>query len=337
MEAKVKYLALLLLPILAATGIVKQAYAADTLVVYSSLDTADPAAKAFTKKTGIQVNLVSLSTGELLGKVAAEGDHPQFDVLWVEGSAVMNRLAQEQLLKGEPGLVDQVDYTDLGRRLVPQSQAYFPISVSTTAIAVNAKKVSSDQMPTRWADLARFAGTVAAKDPNLSGPAFQWLAGYFQVTGVEHGKSELAKILTNKAMSGIPSGESVNRTLISGDAAVAIQQDTSIYDLIAKGEPIRVAYPADGVVALPSSAGVGTHSRHEDAAKAFIRFLLSSEGQQAMLTTDGGDGFFAPVVKGVQGNGKRIDNTASWVILDDNQAAMHESEWKKWFRDQFVP
>src|ERR1700747_2264129 len=126
MEAKVKYLALLLLAILAATGIVKQAYAADTLVVYSSLDTADPAAKAFTKKTGIPVNLVSLSTGELLGKVAAEGNHPQFDVLWIEGSAVMDRLAGQGMLKSEPGAVDKVDYTDLGRKLVPQSQSYFP-------------------------------------------------------------------------------------------------------------------------------------------------------------------------------------------------------------------
>ena len=53
------------------------ARAAEPLVVYSSLDTADPASKAFTKKTGIPVNLVSLSTGELLGKVAAEGNHPQ--------------------------------------------------------------------------------------------------------------------------------------------------------------------------------------------------------------------------------------------------------------------
>ena len=288
------------------------ARAAEPLVVYSSLDTADPASKAFTKKTGIPVNLVSLSTGELLGKVAAEGNHPQFDILWVEGSAVMNRLAQQGLLKSESGIADKIDYTDLGRRLVPGSQRYFPISVSTTAIAVNTKKVDPAKMPKTWGDLAALAGSVAAKDPNLSGPAFQWLAGYFQVKGVGPGQAELEKILTNKALSGIPSGESVNRTLISGDAAAAIQQDTSIYDLIAKGEPIRIVYPTDGVVALPSCLGISADTRREDAARAYLQFVLSQEGQQAMLTTDGGDGFFAPVVKGIQGNGKRIDNTATW-------------------------
>ena len=329
--------AMLVLSSIMLMGAIAGANAAQPLVVYSSLDTADAASKAFTKKTGIPVNLVSLSTGELLGKVAAEGNNPQFDVLWVEGSAVMSRLAQQGLLKSEPGAVDKVDYTDLGRKLVPQSQSYFPISVSTTAIAVNTKKIDPTKMPKSWADLEGLAGSVAAKDPNLSGPAFQWLAGYFQVAGIDQGKAELEKILTNKALSGIPSGESVNRTLISGDAAVAIQQDTSIYDLIAKGEPIQVVYPADGVVALPSSLGISTATKQEDAAKAYLQFVLSKEGQEAMLTTDGGDGFFAPVIKGISGNGKRVDNTASWIILDDGTAASHESEWKHWFHDKFVP
>src|SRR5258708_29132237 len=86
--------------LLAAAG--SLAHAADPLVVYSSLDTADPASKAFTKKTGIPVNLVALSTGELLGKVAAEGNRPQFDILWVEGSAGMNPLAQQGSLQSQP-------------------------------------------------------------------------------------------------------------------------------------------------------------------------------------------------------------------------------------------
>ncbi len=329
--------AMLILSSVILMGAIAGANATQSLVVYSSLDTADAASKAFTKKTGIQVNLVSLSTGELLGKVAAEGNNPQFDVLWVEGSAVMSRLAQQGLLKSEPGAVDNVDYTDLGRKLVPQNQSYFPISVSTTAIAVNTKKVDPTKMPKSWADLESLAGSVASKDPNLSGPAFQWLAGYFQVAGVDQGKAELEKILTNKALSGIPSGESVNRTLISGDAAAAIQQDTSIYDLIAKGEPIQVVYPTDGVVALPSSLGISASTKQEDAAKAYLQFVLSKEGQEAMLTTDGGDGFFAPVVKGIAGNGKRVDNTGSWIILDDATAAGHETEWKHWFHDKFVP
>ena len=318
-------------------GTAVQASQAETLVVYTALDTADAAAKAFTEKTGIDVNLVSLSTGELLGKVSAEGNNPKFDILWVEGSAVMSRLAQQGILKPEHGLTAKVNYTALGKKLVPSSEGFFPISVSTTAIEVNTQKIGTTPLPTSWADLQNFAGSVAAKDPNLSGPAFQWLSGYFQTVGVDKGQAQLEKTLTNKALSGIPSGESVNRAVISGDAKIAIQQDSTIYELIAKGEPIKVVYPSEGVTALPSTAGIATASKHEDAAKAFIQFLLSAEGQKAMLTTDGGDGYFAPLITGIKANGARVDNTASWAILNDDVAAKNETAWKQWFRDQFVP
>jgi iron(III) transport system substrate-binding protein len=318
-------------------GTAVRASQAETLVVYTALDTADAAAKAFTEKTGIDVNLVSLSTGELLGKVSAEGNNPKFDILWVEGSAVMSRLAQQGILKPEHRLTAKVDYTALGKKLVPSSEGFFPISVSTTAIEVNTQKIGTTPLPTSWADLQSFAGSVAAKDPNLSGPAFQWLSGYFQKVGVDKGQAQLEKTLTNKALSGLQSGESVNRAVISGDAKIAIQQDSTIYELIAKGEPIKVVYPSEGVTALPSTAGIATASKHEDAAKAFIQFLLSAEGQKAMLTTDGGDGYFAPVITGIKSNGARVDNTASWAILDDDVAAKNETAWKQWFRDQFVP
>lgn len=322
---------------LGVTATVSLAHAADHLVVYSALDTVDTATKAFTAKTGIAVDLVRLSTGELLGKVAAEGNNPKFDVLWVEGSAVMHRLADQTILKPEPGLVDKVEYTALGKRLVPASQAYFPITVSTTAIAVNTKKTGSAKLPRSWRDLVGFSGTVAAKDPNLSGPAFQWLAGYFAAKGVDAGKQELLGILTNKKLSGIPSGGAVNKSLITGDAAVAIQQDTSIYALIDQKEPISIVYPTEGVVAIPSSAGIARTTQHEQDAKAFVQFLLTKEANAAMEQTDGGDGFFAPLIDGVKGKGARVDNTSSWQVLDDKVASANETEWKQWFRDQFVP
>src|ERR1700688_2296055 len=72
---------------------------ADTLVIYHALDFVGSAAKALTAKTGIEVKLVEQgSTGEVLGKISAEGDNPQFDLVWIEGSAVMDRLATSGIL-----------------------------------------------------------------------------------------------------------------------------------------------------------------------------------------------------------------------------------------------
>lgn len=325
---------------LAAASVAGRVRAAPTpLVIYHAIDFVGSASKAFTAKTGIPVNVVEQdSTGLVLGKISAEGDHPQFDLVWIEGSAVAERLGQSKVLHAFPDLTQKADYTELGRKIAPASGFFFPTNVSTTGIAVNTAKVASADVPVSWADLAKpgFAGAVAAKDPNLSGPAYQWLAGLFQTVGVEHGKELLAKILTNKALSGLPSGGAVNKQLLTGNAKVAIAQDSATFSKIAAGEPLMAVYPTEGVVALPSSIAASAQSKNLDAARQFIEFVLSHEGQAAMMDGDDADFYFVPIIKGVTAKpGRKTD--INFVYLDDAVAGAHEVEWKKWFRENFVP
>ena len=310
------------------------------IVLYDALDFAPPAAKAFTKKTGIQVKLVEPgSTGEVLGKIAAEGDNPQFDIVWLEGSAVLERMAESKVLRPIPNeLIAKVAYTELGKKLIPTSGAFLPTGASTTVITVNTKKVAADAMPKSWADLGNpaFANAVAAKDPNLSGPAYQWLAGFFQTNGVDQGKVLLKNVLTNKAISGLPSGGQVNKALLAGDAKVGIAQDSATFAKIAAGEPLAAIYPSEGSVALPSAIGVSAKTKNWDQVAAFLEFVTSKEGQMAMLDGNATDFFFIPIVDGVAAKpGRKTDIT--FTYLDNPVAAAHETEWKKWYRENFVP
>src|SRR5882757_3859848 len=206
----------------AASG---SASAAD-LVMYDALDFAGVVAKAFQAKTGLSVDVVEPgSTGEVLGKIAAEGDNPQFDIVWLDGSAVMERMAADHVLQSVPAdLIDKATFTDFGKSLIPANHAFIPTGASTTAIEVNTKKVGNDKTPKSWADLKNFAGEVAAKDPNLSGPAYQWLAGFFQTNGLGAAKDLLAETLTNKTLSGLSSGGKVNAAVLTGPASVGINQ-----------------------------------------------------------------------------------------------------------------
>ena len=73
----------------AMTSTAAPALSAD-LVLYDALDFSGKVAKAFEAKTGLKVDVVEPgSTGETLGKIAAEGSNPQFDIVWIDGSAVM--------------------------------------------------------------------------------------------------------------------------------------------------------------------------------------------------------------------------------------------------------
>ena len=309
------------------------------LVIYDALDFVGSAAKAFTAKTGLKVDLVEQGgTGGVLGKIAAEGARSQFDIVWLEGSAVMERMAQSGVVGRHPGLVKAAAYTALGRKLAPADGAYCPTTVSTTGITVNTKKIQASSFPASWADLARpeFAGVLAAKDPNLSGPAFQWLAGLFQTIGEQKGKDLLLRVLTNKALSGLPSGGTVNKALLTGNAKLAIAQDSATFAKIAAGEPLASLYPAEGVVATPSSIGISARSTNVDVAKQFIAFVLSPEGQAALKDGDDADFFFVPLIEGVVAKpGRKTD--IAFVVLDNAAAAAHETEWKGWFREHFVP
>jgi iron(III) transport system substrate-binding protein len=310
---------------------------ASDLVLYDALDFVGPVAKAFEAKTGLKIDVVEPgSTGEVLGKIAAEGDNPQFDIVWVDGSAVIERMAADHVLQPIPQeSYSKVAFTDFGKSLIPVSHAFLPTGASTTAIEVNTKKVPADKMPKSWADLADFAGSVAAKDPNLSGPAYQWLAGFFQTNGIDAGKELLAKALTNKSLSGLSSGGKVNAATLTGNASVGINQDSAIFSKIASGEPVVAVYPNEGSVALPQGLGISAKTQHMDAAKKFIDFVTSAEGQAVMQNGDDTDFFFIPLIKGVNAKPGRVTDI-TYTHLDDAVASAHETEWKRWYKDNFV-
>lgn len=321
---------------LAALSTTVTARAAD-LTIYDALDFVGPVAKAFQAKTGLTVNVIEPgSTGEVLGKIAAEGNNPQFDIVWIDGSAVMERMAADKVLQPIPDdLYAKVAFTDFGKALIPKNHAFVPTGASTTAIQVNTKKVPADKMPKSWADLQSFAGAVAAKDPNLSGPAYQWLAGFFQTNGVDAGKALLAKVLTDKSQSGLSSGGKINKAILTGNASVGINQDSSIFAQAAAGEPVVAVYPKEGSVALPQGLGISASTKHLDAAKKFVEYVTSAEGQAVMQKGEGTDFFFIPIIKGINPKPGRVTDI-SYIHLDDKLAASRETEWKQWYKDNFV-
>ncbi len=323
--------------ILAAPHIARAAAA--PLVIYDSLDYVGVAAKAFTAKTGIAIDRVEQGgTGGVLGKIAAEGDKPRYDIVWVEGSAIMQRMSLAGIFGTHPDLAARAPYTELGKSLVDGRGTFFPVTASTTGITVNTKKIPAAQYPKTWEDLANpdFAGVIAAKDPNLSGPAFQWLAGFFQAVGEEKGKALLKRVLTNKAISGLPSGGTVNKALLTGNAKLAITQDSATFGKIAAGEPLVSLYPSDGVVATPAAIGISARSANVEAARQFVAFVLSAEGQKALLDGDDSDYFFVPLIEGVAAKPGRT-TAIPFLLLDNAKAALNETAWKTWYRENFVP
>ncbi len=130
------------------------AMAAD-LVLYDALDFSATVVKAFTAKTGLTVDVVEPgSTGETLGKIAAEGTNPQFDIVWLDGSAVFERMLQDKVLQPVPDAVfAATKYTTLGTSLIPADHSCLPTSASTTATPP--RRHASCTTPSSHAPVAR--------------------------------------------------------------------------------------------------------------------------------------------------------------------------------------
>ena len=139
--------------------------------------------KAFTKATGIPVQLDDDSTGPLLAKVQAEKNNPSWDVLWVDGDTAFAALDQQgQLLSYEPA----VQLNAAGQSLVPVDHSYVPVSTTVMASVIyNSAAVSA--VPTSYADLlgSQYTGKVGMNDPSQSGPTFPFIAGLMNQLGGE--------------------------------------------------------------------------------------------------------------------------------------------------------
>ena len=97
--------------------------------------------KAFTKATGIPVQLDDNSTGPLLTQIEASKNNPKWGLLWVDGDTAFAGLdTQGLLLKGcEPS----VTWNSLGSSVVPKDQSYAPTGVTLMGIvAYNKAKVA---------------------------------------------------------------------------------------------------------------------------------------------------------------------------------------------------
>ena len=117
--------AALLLPTFAAAPRTHSASSAGTLVFYSAQGYDSAMAKAFQKESHITVSLLDSNTGNLLAKIAAERNNPQWDVVWFDGDATMQTLNIRASSTNGPPPTSRTTRRS-ARSLIPADHAFFP-------------------------------------------------------------------------------------------------------------------------------------------------------------------------------------------------------------------
>ena len=318
-----------------------------TLVVYSAQGYDAATVKAFNAThPGFAVTLNDNSTGPLLQQIQAEGNHPTWGVLWVDGAQAFAQLDREGLLAKH--IVPKVSFNTVGRANIPADGSYVPTGLTATgALVYDSAQIKASQLPKTWGDLlkAKYKGMIGMNDPTQSGPTYPMIAGVMNNLGhyrsgstaaaMRAGEAYFAKLKANGLVINATNGPTLS-AIAAHTIKMAIIQSSAGYGAEVSTSPtFRVAYLSP-VTALPGVIGIDAKMSKAVRAEAqkFVDYVLSPAGQHVMQIGDPqGDSLFWPVLNGERPSNRVIPPLRSVPMQTTNPYVWGplESSVNTWF------
>jgi iron(III) transport system substrate-binding protein len=227
---------------------------------------------------GVEVEVFRSGTTEVMAKLAAEfaAGAPKADVLLIADAASMEALKKEGRLLAYP----EAKVAGLAPGTYDADHTYFGSKLITTGIAVN---TAAKDRPVSWADLARpeHKGQIAMPSPLYSGAAAIMLGT--MTARSDLGWSFFEKLKADDAVA-VRGNGAVLTAVANGEKPYGVLVDFMAFNAKAKGSPIDFIFPAEGVPAVTEPVAMLKTTQNLAAARAFIDFILSDEGQKLALS-----------------------------------------------------
>ncbi|MDZ7324354.1 ABC transporter substrate-binding protein [Kosakonia sacchari] len=256
------------------------AFAKSTLTLYTSQPNEDAqmTVSAFEKAhPDIEVKWIRDGTTRLTARLQAElaagGAAP--DVLLIADSVTMESLKQQNLLAA----YISPQATRFDAQLYDKEGYYYGTKLITTGIAYHSK---APVKPTSWQDLLK---PELKNMTTLPSPLYSGAAQIHQATLMNDpalGWQYYEKLKENGAMLQSGNGAVVS-AIASGSKAYGVLVDYMAIREKAKGAPIEFVFPKEGVSIVTEPVAMMKNAKNPQAAKAFIDFVLSDEGQKLVL------------------------------------------------------
>ena len=252
------------------------------LTVYTAFPEAEVAYyfNAFEEATGIKVNALRLSAGEMLTRVAAEKDNPQAALMF--GGSTDNYIAAV-----DQGLLEPYQSPELENApetYIDPTGTWNPIYVGAIAFACNKEWFAEKgyDYPTSWEDLLdpKYEGMVIMAHPATSGTAYTVLATLIQLKG-DDAVWDYLKELDKNMSQYTKSGSAAPNAVALGEAAIALTFSHDGLQPTVEGYPIELSFPSDGTGYEVGAMALikGGPADQQENAKKFIDFMCSAEGQ----------------------------------------------------------
>jgi len=275
---------------------------------------------------GITVDMLYSGSVELEQRIYAERDAGQIraDVIWAANPAFFLKLKAENLLM--PYATPEAEFIPADLR--DPDNTFFAGRVFNMGIGYNTAIVSEADAPKSWEELLEWGPRAAMASPLHSGTSFTALGAFVYNEGLGYEWFERARAAGVQLLRG--TGD-VSRGLTSGEFPVIKGIDYVLANQAAEGAPVAFLFPAEGAVTVASPLAITADSQNVEAAKAFLDFVLSKEGQQVMVTK-----FFIPVRTDVDPPvGLPTADQIISLPIDYDWLAEHDAELRDWFSELY--
>lgn len=256
------------------------ASSAQALTVYSSVDeeNATRILSAFTKATGVDVQMVFLSSGPALSRIEAEASRPQADV-WFGAPSENHILASERNLT-EPYV--SANAGDLAAEFKNADGNWHAIYTNPLAVGVRTDILKSRgaPVPTSWEDLKNeaYRGLIQMPSPQSSGTAYAVILTLNELWG-EDATFAYMKDLNSNIQTYTQSGTAPSGALGIGETPIALQFSPGFLKLVDEGFPVEVVFPSEGVGYEVAAMSILKGATNVDDARKLVDWMTSAEGQ----------------------------------------------------------
>ena len=293
----------------------------------------------FTEDTGIEVELADLGGGEILARVAAEQNNPQWDVVLIDGHGSVESMNQQGQLLTDYELENFANLNAEAQDLTPEDNAWIPISKHAAGLlAYNTEHVDPSDAPTSWPDLTDEAyAPVGVADPAVAAPAYPIISQLFSDLG-DAAAQEYFTTLMDNGLNTYEKNGLVGQAQASGETKTAMLQEHNIYELMDEGEEVDFNWPEEGAPGAVRTAAISADTPSTCASLTFVDWLLTPETMNHLMEHGGTDSIISSFVDGTTTEFLPAARPEDPQILypSATEAADKEAEIKDWFANASV-
>jgi iron(III) transport system substrate-binding protein len=234
--------------------------------------------KEFNKRfPEIKVEMVRAPGGQLITRVRTEAAAGKLiaDIVDHSDRALMLPLADLFQDYAPPNAADYDPAALVSPKLWPRATLVWSIAYNTELVK---------DPPKTWMDLTKpqydkLIGQVFAESGGTT-----WTRIMFerQVLGEDYWAKQAS---THPIL--YPSGAPMSDALVRGEIAMGPLLYNAIYPKQKEGAPIKIFFPPEGAPANPYATGIPKTAAHPNAAKLYLNWCLSKEGQTFMIKEQG--------------------------------------------------